>query len=222
MSFLGGSTRSDKSDAKAQPETPDRRPKSDTTFLGDASQVAARIPEAEPPTAFSREPRPVAPVAPTGQAGPTPPEKCSNVLATGAKWKGTLNVDESVRVDGTFSGEIQAKGTVHIADGAQVDAKVRATYVVVWGTFRGEIRCEQRVELLPRSRVSGEVITKLLSVQEGAILDGRVQMTGDGAGESARPSPRASRAAAAADGQTSLGEREEKASVAPQSPNGDA
>ena len=114
-----------------------------------------------------------------GASGPTPPDKCTNVIASGAKWQGTLTVEDSVRIDGTFSGEIEAKGTVHVADGAQVDAKVRAAYVVISGEFRGEIRCDQRTELLPRSRVTGEVITKVLSVHEGATLDGKVQMSGN-------------------------------------------
>ena len=139
------------------------------------------------------------PMAPATPAGPTPPDRCANVIAAGAKWQGTLTVDDSVRIEGNFSGEIRSKGTVHVSEGAQVDAKVRAGFVVVSGNFRGEIRCEQRVDLMPRSRVTGEVITKVLSVHEGAILDGRVQMTA-GSGENAEgqtTSGRAARATAA-------------------------
>ena len=90
-----------------------------------------------------------------------------------------MAVDDSVRIDGTFSGEVDSKGTVHVAEGAQVDAKIRAVYVVISGEFRGEIRCEQRTDLMPRSRVSGEVITKVLTVHEGATLDGGVKMSGN-------------------------------------------
>jgi len=119
----------------------------------------------------------------TTATGPTPPDKCENVLAVGAKWKGTLTVDTSVRVDGNFSGQIESKATVHVAEGALVDAKIRAAFVVISGTFRGEIRCDQRVDLLPHSRVEAEVITKVLIVEEGAVFDGHVQMT---QGESSR------------------------------------
>jgi cytoskeletal protein CcmA (bactofilin family) len=110
---------------------------------------------------------------------PTPPERCTNVIATGARWKGSIKVDDSVRVDGHFSGDIDAKGTVQIMEGADVDAKVHAAFVVVSGSFKGEIKCDQRVELMPRSRVTGEIVTKVLSVHEGATLDGGVQMTSD-------------------------------------------
>ena len=156
------------------PET-ERPARPDTSFLGDTNLLSGR-PEPAPKPAFASEPRPANTTG--GAAGATAPEKCSNVIAAGAKWQGSLVVEDSVRIDGVFSGEIQAKGTVHVADGAQVDAKVRGAFVVISGNFRGEIRCDQKVELLPRSRVNGEVITRILSVQEGAILDGRVQMTG--------------------------------------------
>jgi cytoskeletal protein CcmA (bactofilin family) len=113
-----------------------------------------------------------------------------------------------VRVEGVFAGEIQTKGTVHVMDGAQVDAKIRAAFVLISGSFQGEIRCEQRVDLLPRARVSGEIYTRGFTCQEGARLDARVQMSGGAeaetprAGRTARTAtidePLTSRAAAAA------------------------
>ncbi len=105
------------------------------------------------------------------------PESCTNVIASGSRWKGNLNVDESVRIEGHASGEIQAKGTVHISESAVVDAKISAAFVVISGRFDGEVRCRERLELMPKSRVKGELVTKVLSVHEGAVIDGRVQMT---------------------------------------------
>jgi cytoskeletal protein CcmA (bactofilin family) len=150
----------------------------EAAFSGDLAEPAdsaSRVPNAyssERPT-FSTSTS-----AGLASSGPTPADKCANVIAAGAKWNGTLTVEDSVRVDGIFAGEIDTKGTVHVAEGAQVDAKLRAGYVVISGEFRGEIRCEQRVDLMPRSRVNGEVITKVLSVHEGATLDGSVNMSG--------------------------------------------
>ena len=186
MSFFGGNS----SRPATGRDDEDRGPTGETTFLGDASALPSRAPnpsrnllDQEPKTDMPPPPTRSAAAAavPTQQSGPTPPDRCANVIAQGAKWQGTLNVDDSVRIEGQFSGEVRAKGTVHVSEGAQVDAKIRALFVVVSGNVRGEIRCEQRVDLLPRSRVNGQVITKVLSVHEGAILDGSVQMTADGA-----------------------------------------
>jgi cytoskeletal protein CcmA (bactofilin family) len=166
-------------DRSARPE----RDRPESAFSSDllhnsteADSVATRAPA---PYASSDRPSSFGSAGASGLAGPTAADKCTNVIAAGAKWQGTLTVEDSVRIDGTFSGEIDSKGTVHVAEGAQVDAKIRAVYVVVSGEFRGEIRCEQRTDLMPRSRVSGEVITKVLSVHEGATLDAGVKMSGN-------------------------------------------
>lgn len=109
--------------------------------------------------------------------GATAADQCANVIAAGSKWSGTLNIDDSVRIEGNVTGEIVAKGTVHISDGARVEAKIRAGYVVISGSFKGELRCDERLELMPKSRVEGEMITKLLNVHEGAVVDGSIQMS---------------------------------------------
>jgi cytoskeletal protein CcmA (bactofilin family) len=111
--------------------------------------------------------------------GATPADQCANVIASGSKWSGTLNIDDSVRIEGNLTGEIVAKGTVHISDGARVEAKIRAAYIVISGSFKGELRCDERLELMPKSRVEGEMITKLLNVHEGAIVDGSLQMASE-------------------------------------------
>ncbi len=180
----------------------DRQPRSEATLLGDANQVLASRPDAlsriNPEGETKTETRPPAAPAPSlpSIAGPNPPDRCSNIVASGAKWQGTLTVDDSVRIDGTFSGEIRAKGTVHVSEGAQVDAKVRAQFVVISGSFKGDMRADQRVDLLPHSRVSGELSTKVLSVQEGALLDSKVQMTGLSDSETKAESAKATKATA--------------------------
>jgi cytoskeletal protein CcmA (bactofilin family) len=110
---------------------------------------------------------------------PAPPDKCVNVIAAGSRWKGSLNIADSVRIDGHLTGDVEAKGTVHISEGAQVDAKVKAAFVVICGSFKGEVRCTERLELLPKSKVQGDLVTKVLNVHEGATVDGSIRMSAE-------------------------------------------
>jgi cytoskeletal protein CcmA (bactofilin family) len=107
---------------------------------------------------------------------PTPPERCQNFLAAGARFDGTLVVDDSIRVEGTFTGQIQTRGTLQITSGAQVQADIHASYVVIAGSFEGQIDSEQRVDLLPPGRIRADLRTKRLVVEDGAQFDGKVQM----------------------------------------------
>jgi len=134
-------------------------------------------PEEPAPRVFERDPR----------TEPSPPDKCPNVIAAGSRWKGSLTISDSVRIDGQMNGDIDAKGTVHISDGANVEAKIKAAFVVVSGTLKGEIRALERLELLPRSKVQGELITKVLNVHEGAVVDGGIHMSTDKGDEASKP-----------------------------------
>jgi len=192
MSFLGNSRPDLLKNSNAEPEATPRG--SDARFIGE-------MPAPEPVPSFGGDRYTSAPATNTNDA-PLAPDRCANVVAAGARWKGSLKVEDSARIDGVFSGDIDAKGTVHVSEGAEVDAKIHAAFVVISGSFKGEIRAERKAELMPSSRVTGEVIAKVLSVHEGATLDGSVQMTSDAPRTSA-PSRASNRNGASPDAESS-------------------
>jgi cytoskeletal protein CcmA (bactofilin family) len=113
------------------------------------------------------------------------PDDCSSTIGAGSVWQGNFSTDGSVRLDGKVSGEVKAAGTVHITDGAQVNAVVQARFVVVAGSFDGQLYCSERLELLPSSRVKGSITTPQISVGEGAFIDGEIHMVEESAKASA-------------------------------------
>ena len=173
MSFLGNNRPDLLKNANAEPEATPRG--SEARFIGEVPAA----PEPVPTFGSDRYTSASATATANPNDAPIAPDRCTNILAAGARWKGSLKVEDSARIDGVFSGEIDAKGTVYVSEGAEVDAKIHAAFVVVSGSFKGEIRAERKAELMPTSRVSGEVMAKALSIHEGAILDGTVQMTSD-------------------------------------------
>jgi cytoskeletal protein CcmA (bactofilin family) len=112
---------------------------------------------------------------------PASPEDCSSVIGTGSIWQGNFQTDGSVRLDGKVSGEVKAAGTVHMTKGAQVNAVVQARFVVVGGTFDGQIYCSEHLELMPTSHVKGSMTTPQISVGEGAFIDGEIHMVEESA-----------------------------------------
>jgi len=113
----------------------------------------------------------------SGKGAMTTNDNCSTVLSNGTAWQGNLKTQGSVRVEGQFSGEIDATDTVYVAEGAQVDAKIRAAFVVLAGQFKGEANCGDRLEILPTGQVRAELTTKSLVVHEGAFMEGQIHMT---------------------------------------------
>jgi cytoskeletal protein CcmA (bactofilin family) len=54
---------------------------------------------------------------------------------------------------------------------AHVDATIRAAKIVLAGEFRGQVVCDDRLELLSGSNLSGNIQTQTLVVHEGAYID---------------------------------------------------
>ena len=103
-------------------------------------------------------------------------EGFTSVIGAGSTWNGNFSTEGSVRLDGKVSGDVNAAGTVHISEGAEVNANVNASYVTIGGTFDGKLVCTDRLELLATSRVKGSITTRLISIAEGAVMDGEIHM----------------------------------------------
>jgi cytoskeletal protein CcmA (bactofilin family) len=53
--------------------------------------------------------------------------------------------------------------------------------------FKGEIRCTERLDLLVKSKVQGDFVTKALHVDDGATIDGSIRMSADKIAEAPEP-----------------------------------
>lgn len=100
-------------------------------------------------------------------------------VGRGVEFKGTIIYHGTVRIDGTMEGEIQTEGCLLVGDGAVLTAKVRAGVVICKGTMTGDIVAVEKVQLVAPAALNGSVTTPLLSMEEGVVFNGKVDMTAD-------------------------------------------
>jgi cytoskeletal protein CcmA (bactofilin family) len=98
------------------------------------------------------------------------------LLGRGSEFDGKLAFEGTVRIDGTFTGEITTSDTLIVGDGAKVTAEVTCGTILVHGEVTGNIRATQAVELHKPARVKGDITTPLLTVERGVVWSGRSQM----------------------------------------------
>jgi cytoskeletal protein CcmA (bactofilin family) len=94
------------------------------------------------------------------------------VIDSDARFEGTLT-GKDVRVLGRFKGDIDAKGRLVLGESSQVEAKILAETAEIAGEFKGDIVADKLI-LMEKARVSGTFDAKVLSVREGARMDGTV------------------------------------------------
>ena len=88
-------------------------------------------------------------------------------------WKGRSSRPGSLRIDGQVKGQINADGDVMLSPQSQVEADIHAQNVVVGGRFKGSIVVKGKAELARGGRVDGNITSKTLTVEEGAIFQGQ-------------------------------------------------
>jgi len=98
------------------------------------------------------------------------------VVGPGARFQGTLAFRGEARVEGEVSGTVLARGTLHVAPGAVVRARIEAEELVVAGTVEGDVVAPRRVALLAGARLVGDVRTGALALADGSLLEGRCEM----------------------------------------------
>lgn len=114
-----------------------------------------------------------------------------SVIDQYSNFDGTYNSTRDLRIEGQVKGTIECRGTLHIAQGANVNARVEAENISVAGELDGEITCRGRLQILPSGRVTGKIDTVTLVIHEGAFYEGELEM----GGQDSRYSGRSRRAA---------------------------
>ena len=102
----------------------------------------------------------------------------TNVLANGIEINGSIKFTNDMVIDGKIEGEITSeKGKITIGENAFVQGDVKAGEVKLFGKIKGTITSD-RCELKTKSKLDGDIKTKMLSMEEGAVLSGRTDIGG--------------------------------------------
>ncbi|MGA3092407.1 MAG: polymer-forming cytoskeletal protein [Terriglobales bacterium] len=91
--------------------------------------------------------------------------------------KGEVTGAESLFIDGRIEGTINfPDNRVTIGRNGVVAANIVANEVVIMGKVQGNVECADRLDIRSEGLLSGDVITHRISVEEGAILKGGVEV----------------------------------------------
>jgi len=101
----------------------------------------------------------------------------SGFVGSGTSVTGEATFKAMLRVDGRFSGRIiSSSGTLVVGSGGQVDANIEVAVAMIQGTVNGDVIATQRIELGRASKLSGNIQTPSLIIEQGAVFEGTSKM----------------------------------------------
>ncbi len=110
-----------------------------------------------------------------------------NLLGQGTSFNGTMTVKGSIRLDGRSDGNLRVSETLIVGKGGVVKGEVRAKDAVVGGRVIGKLVATERVEFQAGATLEGDLICKMLVIEEGAVFDGSCKMSEEKQKEPPRP-----------------------------------
>ena len=111
-----------------------------------------------------------------GRREAAPSGELNALLGRGSEFDGKLSFEGTVRIDGTFTGEITTSDTLLIGEDAKVTAEIQCGSVVINGEVTGNIHAAQGVEMHRPARVKGDVTSPSLMIEKGVVFEGHSRM----------------------------------------------
>ena len=89
---------------------------------------------------------------------------------------GNVSGEGNLIVMGSFEGDFDLKGQLKVTQGARVTGNLKATSIAVNGNVEGNITATEKVHLDNTAKITGRMVTPKISILDGAVFDGEMQM----------------------------------------------
>lgn len=102
-----------------------------------------------------------------------------NLISQGTIIKGDIETEGDLRIDGSLIGNIVTKGKLVVGESANIEGTITCDNADISGKVVAKVTVNNLVVLKEVSRFSGDIITKKISIEPGAVFSGNCQMASE-------------------------------------------
>ncbi len=103
-------------------------------------------------------------------------QKAETVIGPSIKVKGNFHGEGDIIIEGNVEGEISTKQYVSVGSNAKIIANIKANNAKIAGFINGNLQIDSSLEILKTAIIRGDISTKEISIERGAIVDGKLTM----------------------------------------------
>ena len=103
------------------------------------------------------------------------PDKLELVVGENSKITGDIESERTVLVQGTIVGNIYSEKVI-LSEKSYVEGDILANSISIAGKTEGHLKGRKSIEVKSTGRVSGDIITRKLSIMGGAVFNGMAFM----------------------------------------------
>ena len=103
-------------------------------------------------------------------------QSISTLLSEGCILDGNLKAPAFARIDGQVTGDVMVDEGLILGEKGSILGNILTKEMVIYGSVTGNIQTNS-LEIKATGKVSGEIRTQTLSVENGAVYNGSLSMT---------------------------------------------
>ena len=99
-------------------------------------------------------------------------------VAAGSHIEGSISGETEVVIDGSLDGCVELEARFVVGPRGRIEGDVTAKSVQVSGHVHGKVRATGKIQVANSGSILGDLTTPLISIAEGGVCNGRIEMTG--------------------------------------------
>ena len=100
-----------------------------------------------------------------------------NIIAQGTAIEGNVVAQGFIRLEGKVIGNVNTKAKIASGRSSRLEGNIEAQEAELAGFVSGTVEVRETLVLKPTSIIEGDIITKKLVVESGAIINGKCKMS---------------------------------------------
>lgn len=112
-------------------------------------------------------------------ATPVARESAGTVIGSTVRVEGQFTSEDNVLIEGQVHGTLTTTQNLTVGSNARIEADIHATNMYISGEIHGNIIATGSVQLTSTARVYGDIETSIISIETGAVVQGRCTTSGE-------------------------------------------
>ena len=100
------------------------------------------------------------------------------IIGPSVKVEGDFTSQGNIIIEGEVKGNIKTKENLKVGQNSKIEANINVNNALISGEIRGNVKVKDKLQLTSTAKIFGDVEAKVLSVSEGAVLNGKCIMGG--------------------------------------------
>jgi cytoskeletal protein CcmA (bactofilin family) len=102
----------------------------------------------------------------------------TNSIVEGTYFKGDIQANNDIRIDGTVEGKLSCKGRVILGSQGKFEGSIQCQNAIIEGAFTGDIVINELLTVKESAVINGDIKTDKLFVHTGAVFNVTCSMSG--------------------------------------------